>query len=212
MQTSKRFKRRAVLAACAGALGLLGAQLLPAHRAQADTTGDLAPVSAFDRIEDERARSAALFQEAGRVLTSPRCLNCHPPDNTPRQGEDMHVHQPPVQRGAGGMGVAGMRCFTCHGPANFDPARIPGNPKWMLAPIEMAWIGKSLGEICEQLKDRARNGGKSIDDIVEHNAHDVLVGYGWAPGVGRAPAPGTQEQFGALMRAWADTGAHCPKG
>ena len=44
MQTSKRFKRRAVLAACAGALGLLGAQLLPAHRAQADTTQPSCPL------------------------------------------------------------------------------------------------------------------------------------------------------------------------
>jgi len=212
MRWSQLSLGRLVLGTCAGSLALLAAQLLAGPGARADNRGDLAPVSAFDRIQDQRARSAALFQEAGRVLTSPRCLNCHPPDNTPRQGEDMRVHQPPVQRGAGGMGVAGMRCFTCHGPANFDPARMPGNPKWMLAPIEMAWIGKSLGEICEQLKDPKRNGGKTLDEIVEHNAHDILVGYGWAPGVGRAPAPGTQEQFGALMRAWADTGAHCPKG
>jgi hypothetical protein len=211
MQTSK-VVGRAVLTSALGAVALIGAQLIGWGGVQADTTGDLAPVSAFDRIKDERARSAALFQEAGRVLTSPRCLNCHPPDNMPRQGEDMRVHQPPVQRGAGGMGVAGMRCLTCHGPANYDPARMPGNPKWMLAPIEMAWIGKSLGEICEQLKDPERNGGKTLDEIVEHNAHDILVGYGWEPGVGRTPAPGTQEQFGALVRAWADSGAHCPKG
>jgi hypothetical protein len=203
---------RMVLAACAGTLTLVGVQLPFVPGVRADSAGDLAPVSSFDRIQDERARSAALFQEAGRVLTSPRCLNCHPADNTPRQGEDMHVHQPPVQRGAGGMGVPAMRCFTCHGPANFDPARMPGNPKWMLAPIEMAWIGRSLGEICAQLKDPKRNGGKTLDEIVEHNTHDILVAYGWAPGAGRMSAPGTQEQFGALMRAWADSGAHCPKG
>jgi hypothetical protein len=211
MQTSK-LARRALLGSGLAAVAVITAQLVPAADAQAGTGNDLAPVSAFDRIKDERARSAALFQEAGRVLTSPRCLNCHPPDNQPRQGEDMRIHQPPVQRGAGGMGVAGMRCFTCHGPANYDPARMPGNPKWLLAPIEMAWIGKSLGEICEQLKDPKRNGGKTLDEIVEHNAHDILVGYGWEPGVGRTPAPGTQAQFGALMRAWADSGAHCPKG
>jgi hypothetical protein len=211
MQSGKPLKA-VVLGICVGAGVLVGAQLLELSPAEADTTGDLAPVSAFDHIQDQRARSAALFQEAGRVITSPRCLNCHPPDDRPRQGEDMRVHQPPVQRGAGGMGVAGMRCFTCHGPANFDPARMPGNPKWLLAPIEMAWIGKSLGEICEQMKDPKRNGGKTLEEMVEHNAHDELVGYGWEPGVGRTPAPGTQEQFGALMRAWADSGAHCPKG
>lgn len=172
----------------------------------------LAPVEQFDRIEDQKARSMALFQEAGKVILSPRCLNCHPADNSPRQGEDMHLHQPPVQRGAGGMGMPGMRCVTCHGQANFDPGRIPGNPKWMLAPVEMAWIGRSLGQICAQIKDPARNGGKTMDQIVEHMAHDELVGWGWHPDVGRRPAPGTQEQFGALIKAWAASGAACPQG
>lgn len=205
---TKRMKAIAVV--LIGAAGLLGAALL--EHAKADTTDGLAPVASFDRIKDPAARSAALFQEAGRVITSPRCLNCHPRDDSPRQGEEMRVHEPPVQRGAGGMGVAGMRCVTCHGPANYDPGRIPGNPKWLLAPIEMAWVGKSLGEICEQIKDPKRNGGKTLDQIVEHNAHDELVAYGWEPGAGRKPAPGTQAQFGELMRAWQENGAHCPKG
>ena len=34
---------------------------------------------------------------------------------------------------------------------------IPGHPRWQLAPREMAWEGKTLGEICEQLKDPERN-------------------------------------------------------
>ena len=53
-----------------------------------------------------------------------------------------------------------MMCNTCHGPANVEIVgqaetlkSIPGNPDWHLAPIEMAWEGKSLGEICEQIKD-----------------------------------------------------------
>jgi hypothetical protein len=107
------------------------------------------------------------------------------------------------------MGATGMRCFTCHGQANFE--RVPGNPKWMLAPIEMAWIGRSLGEICEQIKDTKRNGGKSLAEIVHHMAEDELVGWGWNPGAVRTPAPGTQKEFGALIRAWADNGAQCPK-
>ena len=41
-------------------------------------------------------------------------------------------------------------------------------------------------------------------------SEDSLVGWAWAPGVGRTPAPGTQAEFGTLMRAWADSGAHCP--
>jgi len=169
----------------------------------------LAPVSSFDRITDKEKRAVALFQEAGRVIMHPRCLNCHPRDDTPRQGELMRVHEPPVTRGGGGMGASGMRCFTCHGTANFE--RVPGNPTWFLAPKEMAWIGKSLGQICEQIKDRNRNGDKSLAQIVEHMTNDELVGWGWRPGLGRTAVPGTQKEFGALIQEWADNGAHCPK-
>ncbi len=169
----------------------------------------LAPVSAFDKITDKEKRGVALFQEAGKVILHPRCLNCHPRDDYPRQGDALRMHEPPVVRGAGGMGPSGMRCFTCHGAANFE--RVPGNPRWHLAPIEMAWIGRSLGEVCEQIKDPKRNGGKSLADIVHHMAEDELVGWGWNPGAGRAPAPGTQKEFGALIKAWADNGAQCPK-
>lgn len=185
------------------------AALLLVAPAYAQTTTGLAPVSSFDRITDKEKRAVALFQEAGKVIMHPRCLNCHPADESPRQGDMMRVHEPPVERGAGGMGAAGMRCFTCHGAANFD--RVPGNPKWLLAPKEMAWIGRSLGQICEQIKDPKRNGGKSLGEIVEHMAHDELVGWGWHPGAARTAVPGTQEQFGALIKAWADNGAQCPK-
>ena len=108
------------------------------------------------------------------------------------------------------MGAPGMRCTTCHGPANFDPARIPGHPEWHVAPIEMAWQGKSLGEICAQIKDPARNGGKDLAALVHHMAEDSLVGWGWHPGAGRTPAPGTQKEFGELIKAWVDAGAACP--
>ena len=175
----------------------------------AQTTTGLAPVSSFDRIADREKRAVALFQEAGKVIMHPRCLNCHPADDTPRQGDAMRMHEPPVERGGGGMGAAGMRCFTCHGKANFE--RVPGNPTWFLAPKEMAWIGKSLGQICEQIKDRRRNGDKSLEQIVEHMAQDELVGWGWHPGLGRTAVPGTQKEFGALIKAWAENGAHCPK-
>ena len=54
--------------------------------------------------------------------------------------------------------------------------------------------------------------GKKInDEIVEHMAQDPLVGWGWHPDAGRSPVPGTQEEFGALIKAWVDTGAGCPK-
>jgi hypothetical protein len=76
----------------------------------------------------------------------------------------------------------------------------------------MPWLGRSLGQICTQIKDRERNGGRSLDELAEHMSEDSLVGWAWAPGAGREPAPGTQRQFGALIKAWIDAGAECPTG
>jgi hypothetical protein len=99
-------------------------------------------------------------------------------------------------------------------PLSFGAASyqsIPGNPRWSLAPIEMAWEGKTPGEICRQIKDPARNGGRDLALLHEHVAKDELVAWGWRPGAGRQPAPGSQEQFGAIVQAWIDTGAECPE-
>ncbi len=163
---------------------------------------------------DADARSAALFVEMGKVIQSPRCLNCHPRTDSPTQGDAMVVHSPPVTRGPTGHGAAGMECATCHGPRNAAfagrPGSVPGNPKWALAPRALAWQGKSLHEICEQIRDPARNGGLTLAELVRHNGTDPLVGWGWHPGEGRAPAPGTQAEFGKLTQAWVDSGAKCP--
>jgi hypothetical protein len=189
--------------------------LLLVQPAMGDRTGaaggTLRSAESFASIGAKNARSLALFQEAGKVLLHPRCVNCHPAGDSPLQGENGRVHEPPVQRGADGFGVVGMRCNTCHQEQNFDPGRVPGSPKWHVAPREMAWQGKTLGEICRQIKDPARNGGLSMEALVEHMAEDTLVGWAWAPGAGRQPAPGDQQTFGGLIRAWADTGAACPR-
>jgi hypothetical protein len=171
---------------------------------------NLATLESFDAIGDTVARSAALFTEAGKVLTHARCVNCHPAGDRPRQGDVRRLHQPPVARGNDGFGLPAMRCPICHQAANFEPGRVPGNQVWHLAPIEMAWEGKTVGEICAQIKDPARNGGRSLDEIVHHIGTDHLVGWAWAPGAGRQPAPGTQSEAGALLDAWVNTGAVCP--
>lgn len=207
----------AMIKSAGAAVGItMAAWLLGAAPAGAETVKGLKTVDEFASIEDERERSVALFEEMGKVLQHPRCLNCHPVDDVPRQGNDMHLHEPPVIRGEADFGAAGMRCNTCHGPENFTfPAgegSIPGHDPWILAPATMGWIGKSLGEICRQLKDPERNGGRSMAELVEHNAEDGLVGWGWAPGEGREPAPGTQDIFGRLTEAWVESGAACPAG
>ena len=171
---------------------------------------DLRAPADFASIADSKQRSSAMFLEASRVLLHPRCVNCHPNGDIPHQGMSLGLHDPPVVRGPDDHGVVGMECGGCHQDKNQELTRVPGAPKWAVAPIEMAWVGKSPRAICEQLKDPKRNGGKTLAEIVHHNAHDELVAWGWRPGADREPAPGTQAQFGALFAAWLETGAECP--
>lgn len=196
-----------------GLVGCFAAVLAAQAPAQA---APLRPVSAFSNISDERSRSVALFTEAAKVIQHPRCLNCHPAARQPTQGDDLHPHIPVMYAGAGDHGVSGFPCKSCHGNSNAETpgsriASVPGNPRWGLAPASMAWQGKTLGEICVQIKDRTRNGGRSLADIHKHLATDPLVGWAWHPGEGRVPAPGTQAELGDLIEAWVSTGAHCPE-
>ena len=181
----------------------------------AETVNGLKTAGEFAAIEDEAERSVAVFQEMMKVIESPRCLNCHPKGDTPLQGDDMHPHMPPVQRGVADFGAPGMYCTTCHGAQNVayktGEGSIPGHSPWQLAPVEMAWVGLTAPEVCAQLKDPERNGGRDLAQLHEHMAEDGLVGWGWEPGAGRKPAPGNQEVLGELTVAWIDTGAMCPE-
>ena len=199
------------LASCSSTSHMTG----PVNAANPDP-GALKPVAAFADIRSREARSAAYFVEAGRVLQHPRCMNCHPKDRMPTQGDDLHAHIPTMQATESGHGVPALQCNTCHQTANVatysaSVASIPGHPHWALAPASMAWQGRSLPEICEQVKDPGRNGGRTLDAIHEHMAKDSLVGWAWHPGEGRASAPGTQQQLGELLSAWIETGAVCPR-
>jgi hypothetical protein len=204
--------------ATAAAVGVLAASAAVAQIQDTRTSNprDLRPLASFSGISDQAERSRALFNEIAKVVTHPRCMNCHPAGNHPLQGDDRHEHLPPVPRGDAGLGVAGLNCATCHTERNFTLVgaatykSIPGHPRWQLAPIEMAWEGKSVSQICQQLKDPSRNGGRTLALLHEHFAKDDLVAWGWAPGEGREPAPGSQQQLGELAQAWIDSGAQCP--
>lgn len=172
---------------------------------------ELRPPESFAAITDRDERARQLFLEASRVLLHPRCLNCHPDGDSPAQGDAGRLHEPPVARGPQDQGVPGLECRSCHQDRNLALARVPGAPQWHLAPRVMAWVGRTPKALCEQLKDPARNGGKSLGQIAQHAAQDELVAWGWAPGSGRMPAPGTQGQFGALVAAWIKEGAACPR-
>lgn len=204
------FRRVATFLGATALLGLLAVHgTAVSSAAEPAAGGELLPVSAFEGIADKAERSAALFTEAGKVLTHPRCVNCHPAGDSPLQ-RDGEPHEPWVQRGPTGFGVVGMRCETCHLEANFNPSTSPGAPHWHLAPKKMAWEGFTAAQICVQVKDPARNGGRDLKAIVKHMQEDALVAWAWTPGADREPPPGDQESFGQLIAAWAKTGAVCP--
>jgi hypothetical protein len=182
----------------------------------AQNPNELRSPSSFSDIQNTQVRSRALFTEAAKVIMNPRCVDCHPAGEHPLQGNDQHVHMPAVSRGVGGEGVGGNTCGACHMDRNVDVMEkasyqsIPGRPGWGLAPRDMAWEGKSITEICEQLKDPARNSNRSLMLLYEHFLTSDLIGWAWNPGLGRDPVPGTQQQLAELIKAWIDTGAECP--
>jgi hypothetical protein len=211
---SLRIRSAAILfvgAGCASLMFVIGADSTAAQNAN-----ELRPPSAFSNIQDPQLRSRALFTEAAKVIMNPRCVNCHPATEHPLQGNDQHIHMPPAIRGDNGDGIGGNTCGACHMELNVtlheaaSYQSVPGRPGWMLAPRAMAWEGKSMTEICEQLKDPARNSDRNLMLLYEHFLTSELIGWAWNPGLGRDPVPGTQQQLAELIKAWIDTGAVCP--
>ena len=164
--------------------------------------------------KSDAAAARAGFNRAWTVFDSPRCRNCHPSGDAPLQGDDGHVHIQDVKRGPDGIGVYGMKCGTCHQAANLPGANMPpGNPKWSLPPANMKMViqGETAGQFCRQLKDPAKNGHRTLTQIIEHVSSDELVGWGWNPGDGRTLPPLSRPEFVAAMKAWVDNGAACPQ-
>jgi hypothetical protein len=171
-------------------------------------------MTAQTESKPDAAVSRAAFLQVYRVLTSPRCQNCHPAGDAPLQGDDSHVHLQNVKRGADGHGVTAMRCDTCHQSANLPGEHMPpGNPKWALPKpeLKMVFVGRSPAELCKQIKDPKQNGGRSLEELFDHVAHDDMVGWGWDPGEGRTLPPLSQADTSAQMRIWIDGGAACPQ-
>jgi hypothetical protein len=167
-------------------------------------------------IEARREQGEQLYLRIHQVLTHPRCLNCHPKSDSPRQGQFERIHVPPITRGAGGHGPAGLQCSACHQAENNTASGVPGAPHWQLAPRSMAWEGLSPGQLCRALNDRKKNGNRSVAATVKHLTADELVGWGWHPGTDaagkpREPVPIPKEEFVGIVHAWAKVGAPCPK-
>lgn len=151
-----------------------------------------------------------LFKPVAAVLRHPRCMNCHPRDDRPRQGEDRHPHQMTIVRGDDGLGFTNARCTACHRDENNAYSGVPGAPNWHLAPLSMGWQGLNDALLCAALKDESKNGGKNLAALTEHMANDKIVLWGWAPGAERQPVPTPHAEFVTQFKTWADAGAPCP--
>ena len=156
------------------------------------------------------------FDTMMAVLTHKRCVNCHPADNYPRQGEDSHLHRFGVQRGYANHGVEAVKCNTCHQNENNALSGVPGAPEWSLAPISMAWDGLSRTEIARSMLDRTRNGNRSYSDIEHHLTEHALVLWAWDPGVDaegveREKPPISKDEYIAAVKRWFHDAAHIPE-
>jgi len=156
--------------------------------------------------------AAAAFERMVPVLHNPRCMNCHSSGDFPRQGDDSHRHTMQVRRGPDRHGVNAVRCSTCHQDHNLAGIHMPpGAPEWGLPPPSMPMIWERLSDrrLCELLKDSARNGHRSVEQIVKHMSTPLVV-WGWHPDDGRTPIAMPFAQFLAAVQAWAANGAGCP--
>jgi hypothetical protein len=88
--------------------------------------------------EDVEEESEIAFNTMMDVLTHQRCMNCHPSDNVPKQGEDSHPHRFGITR-VNSMNAT--NCNTCHQASNNDYSGVPGASEWSLAPQKMYWEG-----------------------------------------------------------------------
>lgn len=204
----------------------VGAVLVGAGPAVAEESADIhADNSAAVQIEAVSEEEAlANWAKVFETFSHPRCANCHvPDDNRPRwsgpsygdgpNGQGWRYHGMNIHGGESRFGVETLPCTACHAATNSDmPHGPPGSPVWALAPVEMVWWQRSSLEICEQIKDPERNGGRTLEEVADHVSHDALVHWGWDPGPGREPAPYSAEEVTNYIRVWAASGAPCPSG
>jgi hypothetical protein len=170
-------------------------------------------IAAESENKKDTAVSRAAFLEVYKVLMSPRCMNCHPNGDRPLQGDDSHLHTMNVKRGDTGKGKYALKCGACHQDQNLAGLNMPpGNPNWHLPPAKtrMVFQGKSPRELALQLVDPKQNGGKSMEQLLQH-ASDDLVMWGWNPGDGRAKPPLSHDEFAKQWRIWIENGAAAPE-
>jgi hypothetical protein len=151
------------------------------------------------------------FDDVARVLLHPRCVNCHPAGEAPLQTDASRPHHQHVTRRIEALGT---HCTACHRPNAPQGVGLPPSAaEWKMPSAELPLVfeGRSPAQLCDQLKDPARNGGLSPEALREHMAHDPRVVWSFSPGPGRTPPPLTHPRFLEAFEAWLQQGQPCPK-
>ena len=173
----------------------------------------LSALATADAPKPTAAAGKQAFLDVARVLQSPRCMNCHPAGNAPLQTDRSTPHKMNISRASI---AAGLPCSTCHQTRNSEAIGVaggpPGAPHWNLPAADMPLVFQGLTptQLCEQLKDPARNGGRTLAQLAEHVAHDPLVLWGWNPGGKRTRPPLSHEAFVAAFETWVASAGACP--
>ena len=152
------------------------------------------------------------------VVSHPRCANCHvgPSDRPMWSGPSYGKARPHgmnINAGESRIGAENVLCSTCHAYREGDNDMPHAAPQvamnWQLAPAEAEWFGKASDEICNQLRDPARNGGRTFEDLASHLDHDLILHWAWNPGGGREPAPYSLQEHVNDVLAWGVAGYPC---
>lgn len=150
------------------------------------------------------------FAPVAAVLLHARCMNCHSVGEAARNSEAQLRHARRADEAARLQGVAALPCTGCHRSANSADGQVPGGKNWRAAPASMGWDGLSPKQICEAIKDPAKNGNRrTLDAVVNHMKVAPLVLWSWNPGGGRAAPPVSHEAFVHDLEAWVAAGAPC---
>lgn len=185
--------------------------------AEGETNKDALPTGSVSRTDGVEA-----WKRIEAVVTHPRCANCHVdakaiPIWTPAGESKSRVHGMNIHGGESRIGAEALVCQTCHVTSTLPNDAAPAPPHagidWQLAPVEFIWFGKSGAEICAQLRDPKRNGGRDAAGLLAHLRHDAsLNGFiprSWEP-TGRPIPPGTFEDHVKDMALWGAAGQPCP--
>lgn len=175
-------------------------------------TSNYVLVSSNDTIV---TNSDEAFDKMMDVLTHERCVNCHPNDNIPKQGDDSHPHYFGIKRGTNNTGFEATNCTNCHQSDNNNYSGVPGAPEWALAPASMYWEGLSRIEIAESMMDPERNGGRTPEETMYHLTEHELVLWAWEPGVDangvpRELPPVSKENYIKAVKKWFEEGHTIP--